>query len=226
MAFLFAVLVLSPLVRAAEPPFQPGEKILYRVKQAGIKVGDATLEFQGEIYHEGQKYLLVVFHADGFNFYDEERIYLDPKTWRPRRVVRDLNIFGKKEKILEEYSEEEGVVHITKEVPGYSASVQTLGKGRPLENIYGFIYRYRLGEPLVKGQGLAMALPTVDIQMSALKETELSVGKKRYSAMLLKSVPDKYSIWFDQGPKRLPLRIAGAIGLANTVMTMVGVEEK
>ena len=44
---------------------------------------------------------------------------------------------------------------------------------------------------------------------------------KTYQALLLRSVPSQYSIWMDQGPAHVPLRIAGAVGFAKTVMTMV-----
>lgn len=224
LALGFVFLGVSALY-AGEPAFKVGEKIHYRVKQMGVKAGDATLEFKGETYLEGKKYALILFTADGFNFFDEERIYIDPDTFLPQKIMRDLNIFGKKEKIMEEYFQQDGFIRVTKTADG-KTTVQTIEKKGAVDNIYGFIYRYRLlGDPQ-STVSLDVSLPTVDVKIARVKEVEFNAGGKMYRAVLMRSVPEKYSIWFDVGEKRLPLRIAGAIGLSNTVMTMVSVEEK
>ncbi len=56
------------------------EVISYNIKQMGISAGKATLTFAGSTQKEGRSYVLIVFKADGFNFNDEERIYLDAQT--------------------------------------------------------------------------------------------------------------------------------------------------
>ncbi|MBI2117734.1 hypothetical protein HYT95_02445, partial [Candidatus Peregrinibacteria bacterium] len=68
---------------------------------------------------EGRHLALIVFKADGFNFYDEEKIYTEPGTFRPVVVLRDfdLNVFGKG-KIREEYLTGEGKIKVIKESGG------------------------------------------------------------------------------------------------------------
>src|SRR5437016_1109731 len=102
---------------------KPGEKISYNVSQMGMKIGEATLTFSGEQSYQGKKAVLIVFHAKGFNFLDDEQIYVDPVSYKPVAVLRDLNIFGNKEKIEEKYSE--GHVKISKDARG-GPSEQTI----------------------------------------------------------------------------------------------------
>jgi hypothetical protein len=216
VAFLF---VLSVTTAQAEP-FKTGEKICYNVKQMGVKAGDATLELVGDSYIEGKKYTLIVFRAQGFNFYDEERIYVDGGTWLPQHVLRDLNIFGNKEKISEDYFHQEGFVRVTK-IAGGKTTVQRFDTKGPVDNIYGFMYRYRLTGKFNLGESFDMQLPTLRINIKLAEALKFKAAGKSYQAVLMKSIPEKYSIWFDTGESRLPLRIGGAIGLSNTVMTMV-----
>lgn len=212
-------------VLAATAPFKPGEVIHYNVKQLALKAGDATLAFKGDSYLEGKKYTLIVFTAKGFNFYDEERIYLDPGTWLPLKVMRDLDIFGNKENIMEEYDQALGMVRITKVANG-KTTIQAISKTGPIENLYGFLYRTRLAGPVKVGQSLALRLPTVDVRLEGIQSLKFNAAGDVFAAVMMKSVPSKYTIWFDLSDRCLPLRIAGALGMSNTVMTMTGVTDE
>ena len=208
----------------AAAPYAKGEVIRYGIKKMGIKVGEATLAFEGETVRDGKKYTLIVFLAKGFNFYDEERIFVDGKSFLPKLVVRDLKIFGKKEKFTEEYDQKAGTVTITKVAKG-KTTVRVLEKKGPIDNIYGFIYRYRIHGSLDPEEQIQMHLPTLDATIAGVKNLRFKAGGKTYQALLLRSVPPNYSIWMDRGPERLPLRIAGAIGIAKTVMTIIEVKK-
>lgn len=224
---LCAVFVLSfPLsVCAQTAPFRKGEAIRFSVKQSFMKMGEATLVFEGDTERNGKKCTLIVFTAKGFNFYDEERIFVDGVTFLPQVVMRDLNIFGNKEKIVEEYDQALGRIKVTKTVEGHAPAVTVIEKKGPIDNIYGFIYRYRKQEKLVKDEKFDVRLPTLDLKITGVKDMEFKAAGKTYQAVLLNSVPPKYSIWMDKSEKRLPLRIGGAIGIANTVMTMIEYKE-
>ena len=204
----------------AVAPFAKGEVIRYGIKKMGVKVGEATLEFKGKTEHDGKTYALIHFSAKGFNFVDDERIFVDGKTYLPAVVIRDLNIFGKKEKIVEEYDQAAGRIKVTKVAKG-KTTVQILEKEGPIDNLYGFIYRYRVQGGLNREERFKVALPTLDVSIAGVKEMRFKTAGKTYQALLLRSVPPKYSIWMDQGPGHLPLRIVGAVGLAKTVMTMI-----
>jgi hypothetical protein len=225
VALFLAALLIGPSPAFAQAaPFQTGEKICYNVKQFAVKVGDATLELKGDVYLEGKKYTLILFRADGFNFYDEERVFVDGATWLPQHVLRDLNIFGKKEQIAEDYFHQDGYVRVTNVSDGKTV-VQRLNTKGPVDNIYGFIYRYRLGGKFDTGESFALQLPTTRVNLKFVEAMDFKAAGTTYKAVLLKSVPAKYSLWFDTGTKRLPLRIAGAVGMSNTVMTMVDCEK-
>jgi hypothetical protein len=212
------------MAHAAVAPFKKGEVIRYSVKQAGIKAGEATLEFKGDTYRDGKKYALIVFSSKGFNFRDEENIFLDPETWLPLLVVRDLNIFGSVETIMEEYDQKTGMIKVTKTAKD-GTTVRMLDKPGPIDNIYAFIYRYRMNGTFARDEKIDLKLPTLDISMLQVKDVEFNAAGKMYKAALMRSVPSKYSIWMDKGDKRFLLRISGSVGITNTVMTMIGYEE-
>jgi hypothetical protein len=229
LAFILAAAVLAlPVTAAADPaPFARGERIMYSVKQMGVKAGDAVLEFKGDAYLDGKKLTLIVFTAKGFNFFDEERIYVDPVTFSPVKVLRDLNIFGNKENIMEEYPRDKGTIRVTRTADGKTTvkdiEPPSSGDGNArVDNIYGFLYRLRQGNPVKVGSRSELHLPTLNLMISGVKRVDFNAAGKKYNAVMLQSVPSKYTIWFDEGPQRLPLRIAGALGLSNTVMVMTG----
>lgn len=216
---LLLLVLFSHNVFADEFSFKPGETITYNIQQMGIKAGEATLVFKGHASYQGKDTILVVFTADGFNFYDQENIYLDPTSYKPLFVLRDLNIFGNKEKITEEYLAQEGKIRITKDVSGKKTDTILENKS-VIDNLYGFIYRYRLSGSFNVGDKLDIHLPTKDITFELKKKTRLSAAGKVFDCFYMQSDPAKYKLWFDVGPKKLPLRISGAIGIANTVMMM------
>jgi hypothetical protein len=209
---------------AAEPPYRPGEIIRYHIKQFGVKIGEASLTFEGEKVLDGRKIDLIVFASRGTAFFDNEEIYVDPGTFRPVKVSRDLKIFGGHEHIVEDYAPD-GTVKITKNADG-KVTGTVLRKNGPVDNIYGFIYRYRSETDLSAKKAFAVRLPTVDVVLTITDEGNFNAGGKSYRAVVVKSVPSKYTIWVDKSAKHLPLRISGAIGIANTVMTMVSVEQR
>ncbi len=202
-------------------PFAPGEKVHYNILQMGIKVGEATLTFVGTETHQNRSTVLVVFHAQGINFFDQENIYLKPQDFKPLFVERHLNIFGNKETIVEEYTQ--GHVKIIKTSDGKTIQ-QMIDKDGWMDNIYAFIYRYRRWGKLQMNEHIDLHLPTKDIKIGLIKQDWLWVAGKNYNIFYMESDPAKFRIWFDSSNKKLPLRISGAIGLANTVMTMTGYE--
>ncbi|MBI4309755.1 MAG: hypothetical protein HY591_05440 [Candidatus Omnitrophica bacterium] len=215
--FLFLLIVFSLLPLAAR-----AETITYDIKKWGMKVGQAALTFGGEVDFEGRHLALIVFKADGFNFYDEEKIYTEPGTFRPVVVLRDfdLNVFGKG-KIREEYLTGEGKIKVIKESGGKKEE-QVLQKQGPVDNIYGFIQRYRKEGSFKIGDVLDLHLPTKDLKIKMMRQLKLTISGKIFDAFYMHSIPAQYQIWFDAGPGKLPLKISGAIGLANTVMVMTG----
>jgi len=200
------------------------ETIHYSIRQIGYD-GEATLTLVGPKDYKEHKTVLIVFKAHGANFSDEENIYVDPVTYKPLFVERDfsLGIFGHG-KTLEEYNSSKGEIIITK-TDGDHISKQIINKAGSVDNIYGFIYRYRREGSFKMGDVLDMILPTKDLKIKLTSREMLKIGDKSYDSYYMESQPGRYKIWFDASEHKWPLRITGAIGLINSVMTMTGYEE-
>jgi hypothetical protein len=223
LKLLLCVLCLAPAAHADQAPsFVKGETINYTVRKFGVG-GKATLTFQGQDKINGRDAYLIVFKADGFNFYDEEKIYLDMKAYTPVSVLRDINIFGKKEKITEDYTGDK--LKITK-VAGGNTTEETLDKKPQVDNIYGAIYRYRQSGSFKIGDKMELHLPTKDVTLKLLKMDKVTAGGRKYDAYYMQSVPNAYNIWFDTSPKHIPLRITGTAGFGNTNMMITDYKEK
>jgi hypothetical protein len=216
LTFVFCVF-LSPDLRA--------ETVYYSIRQMGFD-GQASLTMAGPKDHKGRKTVLIVFKVHGTNYWDEEDIYVDPSTYKPLFVERDfsLGIWGHG-KIVEEYRPEKGEILITK-TEGKRTTRQMISKLVPVDNIYGFIYRYRKEGSFKKGDVLKMILPTKDLKIRLVSRAPLKIGDKTYDSYYMESQPARYKIWFDSSERKWPLRITGTIGLINSVMTMTGHEDK
>lgn len=221
--FIAALLISYPSSLKAQEesflPFLEGEKIVYAIKKLGIKAGEAVLNFNGIKKLDGRDVYVITFTSQGFNFFDEEKIYVDPKSFLPVRVERDLDIFGKKEKITEYYEPDNERVRIVKTAKGKTTE-QIIPKRGPIDNIYCFIYRYRRDGRFQIGDTLEVHLPTTDVTLSLVEEKKIKAGGRDFDAFFMQSTPKKYKIWFDSGAEKIPLRIDGAVGFGKTAMIM------
>jgi hypothetical protein len=216
LALFFFCCVLPSQLRA--------ETIHYSIRQLGYD-GEATLTMVGPKKYKGHKTLLIVFKANGVNFSDEEDIYVDPVTYKPLFVERNfsLSVFGQG-KISEDYVTSKGDILITK-TDGDRVTHQVINMVRSVDNIYGFIYRYRKEGSFKIGDVLNMTLPTRDLKVRLISRAMLKIGRKSYNSYYMQSQPTRYKIWFDASEHKWPLRITGTIGFLNSVMTMTGYEE-
>jgi len=202
------------------PVLARAEVITYDIKKWGGNIGQATLTFTEGVDFEGKKLTLIDFKTKGWNFHDEEKIYLTPDTLQPVVVFRDfdLNVFGKG-KIEERYLPEEGKIRVIKESGGKKTEQVLEKKGR-VDNIYGFIEHYRRQGSFKVGEVMDMRVPTRDLKIKVVRKLKVAAMGKYFDGFYLESVPAGYKIWFDDGPRKLPLRIVGATGMASTLMIM------
>ncbi len=220
---VLAILLVSSQLTLGEKEsserYLVGETITYSIKKLGVKAGEAILTFHGKQNWDGKEVLLITFEATALNFFDQEKIYIDPKTFFPLRVERDLNVFGKKEKIFEDYDSPQGIVKITKMV-GDKKIQKTIQKMGNIDNIYCFIYRYRKHGQFNLGDTLKINLPTKEVEISLEKVNTIKAAGQVFDSYFMQSNPKKYQVWFDTGPHKIPIRIDGAVGLGNTSMVM------
>jgi hypothetical protein len=216
LTLFFLFFLLSPQLRA--------ETIQYSIRQLGFD-GEASLTMAGPRDYKNYKTLLIVFKANGVNFSDEENIYVDPETYKPLFVERkfSLSVFGHG-KTSEDYVSSKGEILITK-TDGNRVTSQVIKKAGDVDNIYGFIYRYRKEGSFEIGDVLNMTLPTRDLKIELVKRVNINIGGKSYDSYYMQSQPVRYKIWFDSSKRKWPLRITGTIGFINSVMTMTGYEK-
>lgn len=206
-------------------PFLRGETVAYDIKSIGfLKAGEASLVFEGKQNLNGKEVFLIVFTSKAMNFSDQEKIYADAETFYPVRVERDLNIFGRKEKITEDYDRARGIIKITK-TEGGRTSEQLIEKKGEVDNIYCFIYRYRKNGDFKIGDSFFMKLPTTDVKIKLEKETKLKTAGQTFDTFYMESDPAKYRVWFDAGEKKIPLRINGSVGINAATLTMAEYKE-
>ena len=200
------------------------ETIYYSIRQMGFD-GEASLTMAGPKEYKDHKTVLIIFRAHGVNFSDEEDIYVDPVRYKPLYVERNfsLSVFGQG-KISEDYISSKNEILITKK-DGNRITHQVINKVGHVDNIYGFIYRYRKQGSFKTGDLLNMTLPTRDLKIRLVNRSTVKIGKKSYDAYYMQSQPAKYKIWFDASEHKWPLRIAGTIGIMSSVMTMTGYDE-
>lgn len=190
---------------------ETGETIVYDIEKLKITVGEARLVYNGLVEINNRKALSLTVTATGFKFFDKEQIYLDPETFHPLLIKRNLDIFGKKEDIIEYYDAQKGKVRIVKKAGGKTTQ-EVIENGGRFDNIYGYIYRQRLLGRFSPNDTYDLHLPTRDVRLK-LKETgKIEVNDKRYIAFYIASEPKKYRVWFDNSPLKIPLKIDGAIG--------------
>ncbi|MDP8266064.1 MAG: DUF3108 domain-containing protein [Candidatus Aceula meridiana] len=217
--FLFSV---STAAFAGEYDSYVGEKITYDIKSLSVNAGTAITEFKGLTKVDGKEVYLILFKATSLNFLDIELIYADPQTLYPIKVVRDLDIWGSKEKITESYDQDNFSVKITKIVNGKDKpEITTIKKDGIIDNLYCFIYRFRKNGRLENGNSLRMNLPTKDIDIRVAKKARMKAAGKVFDCYYLHTTPKEYAIWFSADKNRFALRIDKGGVVGGTSMRMV-----
>lgn len=195
--------------RTTAAPVQE-EIFKYAVKKFAVKAGEASLTFTTE-----NGLPVIIFYVKAPGLVDEERIYMDPRSFYPVRVLRDVKYLGKDEKIEEIY--EKGQIRIVKEVKGKKTE-QVLKKEGQVDNIYCFLHRFRMGK--VQGETFQLNLPTKTVQLRLIKKDLIRVMDKEFNALYIESDPKQYKLWFDDSTRRMPLRIDGATGLVSASLIL------
>ncbi|MBM3248739.1 MAG: DUF3108 domain-containing protein [Candidatus Omnitrophica bacterium] len=200
-------------------PFKDGEALVFRIDMGFFPVGKARLTFEGKTKLKGQEVYLIKFSTNTANFKDTETIYAELDTFLPLRVERNINLWGVASKIVEEYDQKEKYVKITKTELG-KTSEQTIKSDSEIHNVICMIYHYRLAGNIELGKKVAINLPLKKITIEAKEIRKVKLPKGKFEAFILESVPAGYDLWFDIGPKKMPLKITGAITFGNAALVL------
>lgn len=219
ICFFMSLMFVAASFADKDVPFEIGETIEYDIVKMHMPVGQAKLVYHGSVDVDGIKAHLMVFTASALNFFDEELIYFDPKTYYPLIVKRNLNLWGRKEVIVETYDVNQGQVTIVKQVKGKEES-RVIKSLEPLDNIYCFIYRYRhLGDFSI-GDAMTLNLPTQTVKLNLVDQRVFKINKEERQSFYMQSDPKEFRLWFDAGQVRIPLRIDGALGFGKTALVL------
>jgi len=222
--FLFSVLTgpratgQPPSSGADSSPFNfAGEEIVYTVKLGAVSVGRATFNYRGLQNLKGQEACLMTFYTQLARFKDMERIYSDPRTLLPLRVERDINIWPRREKIVEEYDQETFSLRVTKH-EGKDPQTTSLRKKAPIHNAVLLPFYVRHVQGLSAGWSFTAELPQQQFVIKLVAIEDVKVPAGTFKAYHFESTPKKFEIWITADERRIPVKLTGTGGVGYTMV--------
>ncbi|MBM3250580.1 MAG: hypothetical protein FJZ09_07090 [Candidatus Omnitrophica bacterium] len=185
------------------------EKFEYLVRYNGMKVGKVEVEYLSRTgaVKAGQE--IISLNSDVrilklFSLKSREKFYIDAQTYFPRKVERDLELLGGKEKILEEYNQKKGLVRMIKTADG-STKEELIRQQPPIHNITALLFFFPRDVALKEGSSVYFNLPNRRLEMKVVrcKDKTCAAANKVF---LLEAPAKKIKLWLE-GEKRVPLRI-------------------
>lgn len=218
---LLFLLNYSPVVAQEAPqPFTIGEKLLFDISKLKVKVGEASVELLAPDPQNYPELCRIIFSADAPGYVGTDTIYVDCDTFYPQVVVRDIAVFGRDEKIVETYDQQTGRITVEKHVKNLKPEMQLIEKNAPVDNLFGFIYRFRQAKALAKGDEFQMNLPTKDVRMKIVGQNRLSGAGKIFDVWVMQSKPSQFKVWMGMDEHHYPVKIYGAIGVGGGALVL------
>jgi hypothetical protein len=215
----YAPPVVIPFV--LPPPQSPdysGEEIVYDVKMGALKIGTSTFHHQKAMPYNGIDAQLVTFVTNAVQIHDTETIWADTKDFLPLRIERDVKMWPKYERIIEQYDQKLRTLDITKTAGGKESKVSIAKKG-PIQNAILLPYQVRRIEKLAPGWSMAVTLPTQEFRITLKSVEKIHVPAGDFEAFYFESDPKRFEIWISSDDRRIPVKIKGSSGL-NYMMLM------
>ena len=202
--FLFAFFIFVSSLLEAEIP--SSEVLVYDILYKGLKVGEATLEFKGQVEYRKEKAYLVIFKVDTLYFKDTEKIFASSQ-FLPLVVERHLKpLIGVSEYIREEYDQKKFKVNITKKNPFFGKKI-CIHKKNFIHNAILLSYHLRLLENLEKMRSKKITLPTQEFTLINEGIKLVDIGSEKKEVVVIKSKSPKFILWFSNDDRKIPLRI-------------------
>lgn len=210
---------------SSEDVFSVGETINFGVYSNIINVGSGKLVYLGSAGKEPRQMQRVRLEVNALSVKDKEDIYGSRDFSYPVKVERDIVLFGRHEKILEKYSQENKKLDITK-TSAEGVKSWSITSKEPFENVVLMIYNLRNSKDFRIGKEYKINLPTQKFSLIVRKKTTLKVPLGKFEVFYIESKPAKYKIWVSADQKRLPLRIQGLISFGMLYLAATSVETK
>jgi len=189
-------------------PDYVGEKIIYDVKLGKLYLGKARFNNLANVQLDGRLLNLMTMETKLTQFTDMEKIYSDLETLLPVRVERDVLNWLIRERITEDYDQDNFTVTIIKN-KGAMQEKLVIKKDSHIHNAVLLPYYVRRIPKLDVGGIIIANLPTrrLEIKLVSIEDVEVPAGTFR--AYHFKSTPKQIEIWISTDVRRIPLKIQG-----------------
>lgn len=190
-----------------------GEKITYDVMLRNIYLGKSYFNNVGNVQVNGNLLNLMVVETKLARFMDTEKIYSAPETLLPVRVERDIYNWFIREKITEDYNQEEFTLTIIKK-KGARQKTTVLKKDGYIHNAILLPYFVRRISKLDSQGAIVANLPNRRFEIKLVSIETLKVPAGTFRAYHFKSSPKQFEIWITADERKIPIKIqnAGVLG--------------
>ncbi len=189
-------------------PNHVGEKIIYDVRLGGLRLGRAHFTHIANVEVNGRILNVMVFETKLVRFLDTEKIYSDPQTLLPIRIERDILNWFVREKITEDYDQENSTVTIIKN-KGMKQEKIVIKKDGFIHNAILLPYYVRRLPEIDMGKTIIANLPTRRLEIKLVSTEDVSVPAGTFKAFHFTSTPRQIDIWISADVRRIPLKIQG-----------------
>ncbi len=195
-----------------------GEKITYNVKLGKLYLGKARFNNIANVQLDGRLLNVMTVETKLTQFTDMEKIYSDLDTLLPVRVERDILNWFVREKITEDYDQNNFTVTIIKN-KGAGQEKLVIKKDSHIHNAVLLPYYVRRIPRLDVGGIIITNLPTRRLEIKLVSIEDIKVPAGTFKAYHFKSTPKQIEIWISTDVRRIPLKIQGS-GLFGYSMVM------
>jgi hypothetical protein len=195
-----------------------GEVLTYDVFMGKMKLGSSVYRWLENNLLNGIAVNVIEVETNLVRFKDKETIYSDPQSRLPVKVTRDILNFLLRERIVEEYDQNQFTVTITKKSLGPASRV-VLKKDKPIQNAL-LLPHYVRDLPAIEAGLTVMAhLPTRSLEIKYVSIDEIVVPAGTFKAYHFSSEPRQVDIWISVDDDRIPLKVQG-LGMFNYTMML------
>jgi len=204
-------------VKIIQPNYS-GEKITYDVKLGKLYLGKAQFNNLANVQLDGRLLNVMTMETKLTQFTDMEKIYSDLETLLPVRVERDILNWLVRERITEDYDQDNFTVTIIKN-KGTGQEKLVIKKDSHIHNAVLLPYYVRRIPKLDVGGIIIANLPTRRLEIKLVSIEDIKVPAGTFKAFHFKSTPKQIEIWISTDVRRIPLKIQGT-GLFGYSMVM------
>lgn len=204
-------------IKSIQPNYV-GEKIIYDVKLGKLSLGKARFNNLANVQLNGRLLNVMTVETKLTRFTDMEKIYSDPQTLLPIRVERDILNWLTRERITEDYDQDNFTVTIIKN-NGAKQKKLVIRKDSHIHNSVLLPYYVRRMPSLDLGKIIIANLPTRRLEIKLVSIENIKVPAGTFKAFHFKSTPKQIEIWISADERRIPLKIQGT-GLFGYSMVM------